>query len=147
MEDDSPIPKIRFFAAIKKAILGVKDYKGRSRRCEYFYWLLAVVICSNIVGVIYGITMEFIKALGIIIGSLYLIFVLIVSLPLGFRRLQDSGKNGFFMFIGLIPLFGGIILLFFLCKDSQKESNKWGESPKYPSSSGEALAVDPIKVE
>ena len=147
MEDDSPIPKISFFAAIKKAILGIKNYKGRSRRCEYFYWLLAVVICSNIVGVIYGITMEFIKVLGIIIASLYLIFVLIVSLPLGFRRLQDAGKNGFFMFIGLIPLIGGIILLFFLCQDSQKESNKWGESPKYTSFSVETLAVDPIKVE
>ena len=87
MEEDSPIPKISFFAAIKKAILGVKDYKGRSRRCEYFYWLLGVVICSNIVGVMYGITMEFIKALGIIMASIYLIFILIVSLPLGFRRL------------------------------------------------------------
>ena len=91
--------------------------------------------------------MEFIKALGIIMASIYLIFVLIVSLPLGFRRLQDTGKNGFLIFIGLIPLFGGIILLFFLYKDSQKESNKWGESPKYASSSGENLAVDPIKVE
>ena len=147
MEEDSLIPKISFFAAIKKAILGVKDYKGRSRRCEYFYWLLAVVICSNIVGVMYGITMEFIKALGIIMASIYLIFGLIVSLPLGFRRLQDAGKNGFLIFLGLIPLFGGIILLYFLCQDSQKESNKWGESPKYSSSSGETLAVNPIKVE
>ena len=52
MEDASPIPKIKFFVAIKKAILNIKDYKGRSRRSEYFYWLLTVVFFSIIVGVI-----------------------------------------------------------------------------------------------
>ena len=147
MEDPSPNPKIKFFAAIKKAILNIKDYKGRSRRSEYFYWLLTVVICSNIIGVIYGLLMELIPVLGIIILCLFLVFVFVVSLPLGFRRLQDVGKNGFFMFLGLIPIIGGIVLLVFLCKDSQKESNKWGESPKYTSSSEESLNVDPIKVD
>ena len=147
MEDIPPSPKIKFFAAIKKAILSIKDYKGRSRRSEYFYWLLTIVLCSLIIGVIYGLLMELVPVLGIIILTLFLIFIFVISLPLGFRRLQDIGKNGFFMFLGLIPIVGGIVLLVFFCKDSKKEINKWGESPKYASSSGEVLAIDPIKVD
>ena len=147
MEEVSSTPKIKFFAAIKNAILNIKDYKGRSRRSEYFYWLLTVVLSSIIIGVIVGLIMELISVLGEIILILFLVFIFVISLPLGFRRLQDIGKNGFFMFLGLIPIVGGIVLLVFFCKDSKKENNKWGESPKYVPSSGEVLAVEPIKVD
>ena len=46
------------------------------------------------------------------------------------------------MFIGLIPIIGGIILLVFFSKDSLKESNKWGKSPKYKVSTCDAIALD-----
>ena len=75
--------------------------------------------------------MEFVSVLGEIILSLFLIFVFVVSLPLGIRRLHDIGKNSWFILIGLIPIVGQIILLVFFCKDSLKENNKWGKSPKY----------------
>ena len=90
MEEVSATPKIKFFAAIKNAILNIKDYKGRSRRSEYFYWLLTVVLSSIIIGVIVGLIMELISVLGEIILTLFLFFVFIVSLPLGFRRLHDT---------------------------------------------------------
>ena len=86
--------------------------------------------------------MELVPVLGEIILTLFLFFVFIVSLPLGFRRLHDTGKNCFFMFIGLIPIIGGIILLVFFSKDSLKESNKWGKSPKYKVSTCDAIALD-----
>ena len=146
MESPSSKPKIKFLDSIKKAILNIKDYKGRSRRSEYFYWFLTVILCSLIIGVIYGILMELVPVLGYIILSLFLAFIFLISLPLGFRRLQDTGKNGFFMFFGLIPIIGGIILLVFFCKDSKKESNKWGESPKYTSTS-DVLSAEPIKMD
>ena len=81
MEDPSPSPKIKFFAAIKKAILSIKDYKGRSRRSEYFYWFLTVVIFSIIIGVIYGLLMELVPVLGIIILILFLVFIFVISFP------------------------------------------------------------------
>jgi uncharacterized membrane protein YhaH (DUF805 family) len=36
-----------------------------------------------------------------------------VNLSLAVRRLHDTDKSGFWIFIGLIPLIGGIVLLVF----------------------------------
>ena len=80
MEEVSATPKIKFFAAIKNAILNIKDYKGRSRRSEYFYWLLTVVLSSIIIGVIVGLIMELISVLGEIILTLFLIEASLLTL-------------------------------------------------------------------
>ena len=137
---------IEFFNFIKKAILSVFDYKNRSDRREYFCWYLFVVLCSFIIGIIIGFIMEFIDILGEIILSVFLILVFLVSLPLGIRRLHDIGKSSWFILIGLIPIFGPIILLFFFCKDSSKEENKWGKSPKYEKTSNcELVEEKPIE--
>ena len=47
------------------------------------------------------------------------------------RRLHDIGKRGEYIFVGLVPFFGGITLLVLLCKDSEKGNNEFGPSPKY----------------
>ena len=92
--------------------------------------------------------MEFVPVLGEIILSLFLAFLFIVSLPLGIRRLHDIGKNAWYILIGLIPIVGQIILLVFFCKDSSKESNKWGDSPKYEEKpNNELIEESPIENE
>ena len=89
--------------------------------------------------------MEFIPILGEIIISIFLVFVFVVSLPLGIRRLHDIGKSFWFILIGIIPIIGQIVLLVFFCKDSLKERNQWGESPKNEESpNGELVDEKPI---
>ena len=121
---------VKYLNVIKKDICSLTDYKTRSRRNEYFYWYLIAVLTSFIIAIIVGFIMEFVPVLGEIILSLFLAFLFIVSLPLGIRRLHDIGKNTWYILIGLIPIVGQIILLVFFCKDSSKESNKWGDSLK-----------------
>ena len=138
----------KFFKVIRKDICSVTDYKTRSRRNEFFYWYLYSVLASFIIAIIVGFIMEFVPVLGEIILYLFLIYIFVVSLPLGIRRLHDIGKNIWFILLGLIPIVGQIILLVFFCKDSLKESNKWGESPKYGGSSDDdVLNTKPIEKE
>ena len=54
------------------------------------------------------------------------------------RRFHDIGRSGWWCLLlmvgSMIPFFGIIAdvpMLVFFCKDSQKETNKWGISPKY----------------
>ena len=139
---------VKFLNIIKKDIYNVIDYKTRSCRTEYFYWYLIAVLSSFIIGIIVSFIMEFISVLGEIILSLFLIFVFVVSLPLGIRRLHDIGKNAWFILIGLIPIVGQIVLLVFFCKDSSKDSNQWGKSPKYEITSNDELVNEkPIENE
>ena len=134
-----------FLNVIKKDICSITDYKTRSCRHEYFYWYLIVIVASFIIGIIVGFIMEFISVLGEIIISIFLIFVFVVSLPLGIRRLHDIGKSFWFILIGIIPIIGQIVLLVFFCKDSLKERNQWGESPKNEESpNGELVDEKPI---
>jgi uncharacterized membrane protein YhaH (DUF805 family) len=46
------------------------------------------------------------------------------------RRLHDTNHSGRWLFIGLIPLIGPIVLLSFMVRDSQKGQNPYGSNPK-----------------
>ena len=137
---------INYLNVIKKDICGIIDYKTCSNRKEYFYWYLFAVLISFIIAIIVGFIMEFVSVLGEIIISLFLIFIFIVSLPLGIRRLHDIGKNHWLILIGLIPIVGPIILLVFFCKDSQNKSNEWRECSKYEGNSNDELNEKPIQI-
>jgi uncharacterized membrane protein YhaH (DUF805 family) len=54
----------------------------------------------------------------------------IPSLAVGVRRLHDTGRSGWWLLIGLIPLIGAIVLLVFFFQDGQPGNNDYGPSPK-----------------
>ncbi len=106
-------------------------FSGRARRKEYWMFVLfniifaiAAVILDNILGIA-------IENVGY--GPIYLLYVLAVLLPgLGvtIRRLHDVGKSGWFIFISLIPIIGGLWLLVIFCTDGNPGDNKYGPNPK-----------------
>ena len=49
-----------------------------------------------------------------ILYGLYGLGVLLPSLAVTWRRMQDTGRNGLWILLGLIPFVGGIILLVFM---------------------------------
>lgn len=62
--------------------------------------------------------------------SLYSLLVLLPALAVSVRRLQDTGKSGWFVFLVLIPLVGALILIYFYVQDSQPGENQYGANPK-----------------
>jgi uncharacterized membrane protein YhaH (DUF805 family) len=46
------------------------------------------------------------------------------------RRLHDTGRSGWWLLIGLIPLIGVIVLLVFMVQEGKSEGNDFGENPK-----------------
>ena len=134
-------PRIRFFEACKMAIAGFNNYNGRSRRCELWFWALGVFLISFVIGIVVAIITLIIKTniLFYIVEIILFVGVLIFSLPLAVRRLHDIGKSGWFLLLGLIPIVGAIILLYFYCQDSQRETNEYGPSPKYSASDPSAV--------
>lgn len=112
--------------AVRTVISKYADFSGRARRSEYWYWtldlLLAYVVCV--------LLMVVSRPLG---GLLYLVVALgaiVPTLAVGARRLHDTGRSGWMLLIGLIPLIGGIALLVFTVQDSNPGPNQYGESPK-----------------
>lgn len=95
------------------------NFKDRARREEFWFFYLASVIISTIAGLITS-------WLSSIVGLVFLV----PSLAVGARRLHDTGRSGWFMLLGLIPVVGAIILIVFFAQDSKPETNKWGANPK-----------------
>lgn len=105
------------------------DFSGRARRREY--WTFALVNCLIamlllILGLAFG---EDSPASNIMVTIFYLI-MLVPNLSVSVRRLHDIGKSGWYMFLSLIPLIGGLILLVWALMDSESGENQYGKNPK-----------------
>ena len=159
----SVLAKVSFCNAIKTSCKNYANFKGRSRRSEYWKFILAVNILALILLSLlmffllvrtkedyyydyhynqnthnldydyyyyYTYNWEAISAFSFIF-SFYILFIILPVLAATARRLHDVGEPGEFMFVALVPFFGTITLIVYLCKDSVVETNIYGKSPKY----------------
>ncbi|CAA0125111.1 Inner membrane protein YhaH [Halioglobus japonicus] len=107
------------------------QFSGRARRKEYWFFVLFNLIISialTFVDSVIG-TLNTETGYGVLSG-IYSLAVLIPSLAVSFRRLHDTGRNAWWLLIGLIPIIGAIVLLVFMVQDSQEGENEYGASPK-----------------
>lgn len=135
---------------------GWTNWKSRATRREYWLGSLGWAICMLPLSCAYVWSMDWnllfdadmhrrcTSAFALhtpLTWGLYTLILLIGFIPgLGsaVRRFHDVGCSGWWylllMVLSMIPFIGffaTIALLVFFCKDSQKEANKWGISPKY----------------
>jgi len=111
-----------------KVLKNYVGFQGRASRQEYWMFVLVHVIISLILSALSFV--ESLANLSAVLAGIYSLFVLLPSLAVGVRRLHDTGRSGWWVFISLIPLVGSIILLVFLCQDSQEADNQYGPNPK-----------------
>ena len=64
-----------------------------------------------------------------ILYGLYGLAVLLPSLAVTWRRMQDTGRHGLWILLGLIPFVGGIILLVFMILPGTPGPNEFGPDP------------------
>ncbi|WP_340123238.1 DUF805 domain-containing protein [Methylobacter svalbardensis] len=106
-------------------------FDGRARRKEYWFFFLFNIIISMILSAVDGLTGSFNPETGVgLLGGIYTIAVLIPSIAVSVRRLHDTGRSGWWLLIGLIPLIGTIICFVFMVQDSESSENEYGSNPK-----------------
>jgi uncharacterized membrane protein YhaH (DUF805 family) len=106
-------------------------FEGRARRAEFWWFTLISTImtftfvCADF---LFGITEMTAGMAGL--ATVYGLAVLLPSAAVNVRRLQDTGRSFWYMFVSLIPVIGGLVLLYWMVQDSQPGTNPWGPSPK-----------------
>ena len=146
-----------FGEAIKSVFSKYATFSGRARRSEYWYFVLFNVLFMLGFALIARVFPEakFLTYLYLV----YSLAIVIPSLAVGVRRLHDIGKRGWNMFIllivallnssitvlgksslkigsgvliilAIIALALTVLIVVWLCKDSQPGENKWGPNPK-----------------
>lgn len=93
-------------------------FDGRASRSEYWWFVLFSCLVQG-AGAIVGHTIAGLLALALLLPGLAVLV----------RRLHDTGKTGWWMLVGLIPLIGGLILLFWLVQSGADHANEYGDSP------------------
>ncbi len=100
-------------------------FDGRARRKEYWMFFLFNIIIAIVLSIIEGS----VGSPGIL-STLYSLAVLLPSIGVSIRRLHDTGRTGWWLLIGLIPLLGLIILLVFMAQEGEAGENQYGPNPK-----------------
>ena len=101
------------------------EFTGRSRRSEYWYFVLFNFIISIVLGIIDTIIGTY-----VVLIFLYSLAILIPVIAVSIRRLHDTGRSGWNILLGLIPFIGAIILIVFFVQDSDSGYNEYGQNPK-----------------
>lgn len=139
------------------AILPLKRYAeftGRSRRKEYWMYVLLLIV----VGIVVGIIERVLGLAGMVgpygpLSALFALATFVPSLAVGVRRLHDTNRAGWWLLIGygplllslcltylgilqfamilsLIALVGFIVLLVFFVLEGTRGPNQYGPDPK-----------------
>lgn len=128
-----------FGEAIKSCLGRYVDFGGRSSRSEFWwYYLFIIIVTYGLYFILIGVTVGAAQSGGnpgvgaAVIGILLLIFALGTFLPTlaaCIRRLHDTGRSGWWLFISLVPLVGIIVLIVFWASASKAGDNDWGPEP------------------
>lgn len=133
--DPPPYTGYNLVSAYSKALKNYQVCEGRATRSEYWFFQLASLLISIVLEIGLSIFSEigFGSVLPLIGYWLTMIFFIILpGINVGIRRLHDIGSSGWNYLWILLPLIGQFYLAGLACMDSQKKTNKYGPSEKYP---------------
>ena len=106
-------------------------FSGRSRRKEYWYFVLLVVIISIALSLIDSLIGAYDRSSGAgLLSTIFSLAILIPSIAMSIRRLHDIHRTGWWVLISLVPLIGWIVLLVFHVQDGTPGTNRFGPNPK-----------------
>lgn len=105
---------MNFGTSLKTCFSKYATFEGRARRSEFWWFYLAVFIgsCIPILQWFWGLA------------------VIIPYLAVAARRLHDTGRSALNLLWMLLPVIGGLILLFWFVQDSKPGDNQYGANPK-----------------
>ena len=116
-----------FVEALKKYAV----FSGRSRRKEYWYFVLFVVIISIALSLIDSLIGAYDRSSGAgLLSTIFSLAILIPSIAVSVRGLHDIDRTGWWVLISLVPLIEWIVLLVFRVQDGTPGTNRFGPNPK-----------------
>jgi uncharacterized membrane protein YhaH (DUF805 family) len=104
--------KITFVDAVKSAFVHFRKFKGTASRREYWFYILATALIGIVLSTIESIiwppveTDDLIEAINqpTPLSSIAALVLLIPTLAVTSRRIQDSGWSGKWLFLYLLPI-------------------------------------------
>jgi uncharacterized membrane protein YhaH (DUF805 family) len=114
---------MNWYLAVLKNYVG---FSGRARRMEYWMFALfnAIIFLA-----LFILVLATRSSIFWILLVLYDLAVIVPSLAVTWRRIQDTGRHGLWILLGLIPIVGPIIVLVFTILPGTPGPNEFGPDP------------------
>lgn len=120
-----------FLDAIRSGFSNYVTFSGRATRPEFWWWVLFVLLVGAVTNVIDGALIAPILGFGAFeenagqpLSVLVGLGLLLPSLAVSVRRLHDIGRSGWWVLIGLVPIIGTIILIYWYVQPSSTDANR-----------------------
>lgn len=115
-----------FIKGVKKSF----DFKGRSRRREFWMFMLISSVFAagfTIIETLLGLQLA--QDIGIL-SAIYALAIAAPTVSVTVRRLHDTGRTGWWSLLFLVPVIGWIALISLTLFNSDLGANAYGKSPK-----------------
>ena len=110
-----------FATAVKTVVMEkYANFSGRAMRSEYWWFVLAYLIAYLVLSIVdYALGAQ-------LLTTILSLGLLIPSIAVGVRRLHDLDKSGWWLLLGLIPLIGRLVLIYWFCQPGTPGPNRFG---------------------
>lgn len=110
-----------FPQAIKTCLSKYATFSGRAGRGEYWWFFLFYVLAYVV-----AIVIDSAAGTPFIFTAVTILALILPTLAAAVRRLHDTDRSGWWYWVGLIPLVGGIWLLVLLAQEGTSGPNRYG---------------------
>ncbi len=123
----------KMILAVRTALSKYATFTGRASRPEFWWWVLAVFLILIVTQLIDGAIIAPILGFsafqpegGQPLSVLVSLGLILPNIAVGVRRLHDTGRSGWWILIGLIPVIGTLVLIYFYVQPSEEGANDYG---------------------
>ena len=104
-----------FQTAIKTCLQKYADFNGRATRPEFWWFFLGQLIVLAVTGMVSNL-----------LYGVAALAMLLPGLAVGARRMHDLGKTAWLLLVGLIPVLGALLLLYWFAQPGEPGANAYG---------------------
>lgn len=108
-------------------------FSGRARRAEYWWFYLffglVIGVLTFVDILLFGYSPEKDEPTANVLAGIAALGLLLPMLAVSIRRLHDRDKSGWWLLWGLLPLIGGLILLYQYVQRGTVGDNRFGPDP------------------
>ncbi|MGI9370269.1 MAG: DUF805 domain-containing protein [Ruegeria sp.] len=127
----------KMISAVRSVLSKYATFSGRASRPEFWWWVLAVFLILIATSLIDGALIApilgfsaFQPEAGQPLSVLVSLGIILPNIAVGVRRLHDTGKSGWWILIGLVPIIGTLVLIYFYVQPSEQAANAYGSPVK-----------------
>lgn len=113
-----------FQDSIRTVLSKYATFTGRAGRPEFWWFVLFNFLVNLVTSIIDGAVFG-----SPVLNTVTGLALILPSIAVGVRRLHDIDRSGWWLLLGLIPVIGWIVLIYFNVQPGQQGDNRFGPQP------------------